>query len=193
MKYRFNLAITLAFKAGGAWARVVSRALAITLIVAVVTGCASMTGLSEAPRISLVSISPAGIRLLEQRFLVSLRIQNPNDRDITIRGLDYEIVVNDKVFARGVSGKPVSVAAWSDTTAEVEVVTSLDRIMEQLRGLATRGKPTIDYAISGHVSVDGIPFPVPFEYQDSLALPEVEERDKKRDDEPVRQPKAISI
>lgn len=152
-----------------------------------------MGGLSEAPRVSLVSIAPASVQLLEQRFRVTLRIQNPNDRDITIRGLDYEIVVNERVFARGVSGKPVSVSAWSENTAEVEVVTSLDRIIDQLRELGTRTNPDIDYVISGHVSVDGIPFPVPFEYQDSLALPGFKKPERNEEGEQLPQPKAIAI
>ena len=169
------------------------RMFAMTLVAAVLTACATVGGLSEAPRVSLVSIAPMGIQLLEQRFRVTLRVQNPNDRDITIRGLDYEIVVNDKVFAQGVSGKPVSVAAWSENTAEIEVVTSLQRFMEQLHGFAIRGKPDIDYVISGHVSVDGIPFPVPFEYQDTLTLPGLEKPENQEGGEQRREPKAIAI
>lgn len=167
--------------------------LAVMLAGAFVAGCATVGGLSEAPRVSLVSITPVGFQLLEQRFRVTLRVQNPNDRDITIRGMDYEIVVNDKMFAQGVSGKPVSIAAWSENTAEVEVVTSLARFIEQLHGLGARAKPAIDYAISGHVSVDGIPFPVPFEYRDTLALPGLEERQRNEGSEQPRESKEIAI
>ena len=168
------------------------RALAIAFLGAVLVGCASMGGLSEPPRVSLVSIEPVEVQLFEQRFRITLRIQNPNDREITIRGLDYEIVVNDRVFAQGVSGKPVTVPAWGENTAEVEVVSTLQRFMEQLEELGVRGEPTIDYAITGHVSVDGIPFPVPFEYQDSLGLPGFEKR-APRDHERPREPASIAI
>lgn len=152
-----------------------------------------MAGLSEPPRVSLVSIDPVDLQLFEQRFRVTLRVQNPNSRDITIRGLDYEIVVNDRVFAQGVSGKPVTVPAWGEETAEVEVVSTLQRVMEQFEGLGTRAEASIDYGISGHVNVDGIPVPVPFEYQDTLTLPGFEKRERKDDGVQPRKPKAIAI
>lgn len=169
------------------------RILAIALVGVMLTGCATLGGLSEPPRVSLVNIEPLDLRLLEQRFRVTLRVQNPNSRDITIRGLDYEIVVNDRIFAQGVSGKAVTIPAWGENTAEVEVVSTLQRIMEQLEGLGTRGKPSVDYAISGHVSVDGIPMPVPFEYQDTLTLPGFERHERKDGGEQPRKPAVIAI
>ena len=177
------------------------RNLFAAILGAVLTGCATMAGLSEAPRVSLVSITPMGFQLFEQRFRVTLRVQNPNSQAITIRGLDYEIVVNEKPFAQGVSGKPLTVPAYGENSAQVEVVSTLQRILEQLDELSNRDKPTIDYAISGHVSVDGIPIPVPFEYRGTLALPGLEKRDGKDDGpgqsepkaQPKTQPKAIAI
>lgn len=151
----------------------------MTLLGALLTGCASMGGLAQAPRVSLVSIEPVDVRLFEQTFRVTLRVQNPNARDITIRGLDYEIVVNDKVFAQGVSGKPVTIPAYGENTADVEVVSTLQRVMEQLQALTRRAEPSIDYSITGHANIDGIPIPVPFEYEDTLSLPPVEQRERK--------------
>jgi hypothetical protein len=150
---------------------------AIALLGAVLTGCAIMGGLSEPPLVSLVGITPVDVQLFEQRFRVTLRVQNPNSQDITIRGLDYEIIVNDRLFA----------------PAEVEVVSTFQRVMEQLRELGVRGKPSIDYAIRGHVSVDGIPIPVPFEYADTLTLPGFEEHEKKDGGGRLPRPKAIAI
>jgi len=162
----------------------------IALLAMALGGCATLTGLGEAPRVSLVNIEPVDFQLLEQRFRVSLRIQNPNDRDITIRGLDYRIVINEKVFAQGVSGKPVSVPAWGEGIAEVEVVSSLDRVIDQLRAFGERASPDIDYALSGHVHVDGVPFPIPFQYRDTLALPGTGNRRRGEDGGDGRQPQA---
>ncbi len=169
------------------------RNLVTALLGAVLTGCAGMYGLSEAPRVSLVSIAPVGFQLFEQRFRVTLRVQNPNSRDITIRGLDYEIVVNGRSFAQGVSGKPLTVPAYGENSAEVEVVSTLQRVLEQLLEFSSRDKPSIDYAISGHVSVDGIPIPLPFEYQGTLTLPGFEKREKEDDGGRPPKPKAIAI
>ena len=165
----------------------------LSLIAAMLIGCATLTGLTEAPRVSLVDIAPLDLGLFEQRFRVSLRIRNPNDRDIMIRGLDYEIVINEKVFAQGVSGKPVSVPAQGESIAEVEVVSSLERLIDQLHGLGERASPDIDYALSGHVRIDGVPFPIPFRYGGTLSAPGAEERRKDRPEGPPRAPKALAI
>jgi len=158
--------------------RSMGRMFALALLGAVLAGCASMGGLSEAPRVTLVGIEPVAVQLFEQTFRITLRVQNPNSRDITIRGLDYELVVNDKMFAEGVSGKPVTIPAYGENTADVEVVSTLQRVVEQLEALTSRGEPTIDYSISGHISVDGIPLPVPFEYANTLRLPRPERRER---------------
>lgn len=152
---------------------------AMLLLGALLGGCATLSGLNEPPRVSLVSIVPANIQLFEQRFLVTLKVQNPNAKDITIRGLDYTIEVNDKIFAQGVSGKPITIAAYGEGLAEVEVMSTLQRFMEQLEAFGLRSKPSIDYAISGHVSIDGIPIPIFFDYEDTLMLPGFEEHKRK--------------
>ncbi|GMQ95600.1 MAG: LEA type 2 family protein [Gammaproteobacteria bacterium] len=169
------------------------RGLLIACVGALLTGCAIMGGLSEPPRVSLASIAPVDLQLFEQRFRVTLRVQNPNSKDITIRGLDYEIVVNDKLFAQGVSGKPFTIPANGESAVEVEVVSTLQRVMEQLQELGNRGKPSIDYAISGRVSIDGIPVPVPFDYRDTLTLPGFEERENKDGNRRLPKPNEMTI
>jgi LEA14-like dessication related protein len=169
------------------------QTIVIALFGAVLGGCATMAGLNEAPRVRLVSITPVDFQLFEQRFVVTLQVQNPNPRDITIRGLDYELAVNDKLFAQGVSGKALTVPAYGENTAEVEVVSTLERVLEQLQELGYRGKPSLDYSISGHVRIDGIPIPVPFEYQSTLEVPGFEKRKRGRDTVQPPASKAIAI
>lgn len=155
------------------------RLFAIAVFAALLSGCATMAGLSTPPRVSLVGIEPVDFQLFEQRFRVTLQVQNPNATDITIRGLDYAITVNERLFAQGVSGKRFTVPAYGENMAHVEVVSTLQRVMEQLQELGARGKPSIDYAITGQVDVDGIPIPIPFAYEDTLSLPGLEGRRKK--------------
>lgn len=168
------------------------KAFAIVLLSVTLAGCATLAGLSEPPRVRLAGITPVDVQLFEQRFRVTLQVQNPNARDITIRGLDYEIVVNDRLFAQGVSGKPIIVPAYGESTADLEVVSTLQRVLEQLQELGNRATPSIDYAITGQVSIDGVPVPIPFAYEDTLALPGVEKR-KRKPGGGTGKPKAIAI
>jgi LEA14-like dessication related protein len=165
----------------------------LALLGTILTGCATMAGLNEAPRVRLASITPVDFQLFEQRFLVTLQVQNPNAKDITIRGLDYTIEVNDILFAQGVSGKTITVPAYGESTAQVEVVSTLERVLEQLQAFGYRAKPSLDYAIRGHANIDGIPIPVPFEYQNTLTIPGWQDPGKGQDREQPAKPKAIAI
>jgi LEA14-like dessication related protein len=180
-------------KNGFTFASKLRRMPAMLLLGTLLGGCAALSGLNEPPRVSLVSIVPANIQLFEQRFLVTLKVQNPNAEDITIRGLDYTIEVNDKIFAQGVSGKPITIAAYGEGLAEVEVTSTLQRFIEQLEAFGLRSTPSIDYAISGHVNVDGIPISIPFEYENTLMLPGFEEHKGKSGDPRLPKAKEIAI
>ena len=67
--------------------------LALILLAALVTGCAGLQSL-EPPEVSVVSLKPVAATLMEQRFEVGLRVLNPNNRDIDVKGLDFELDIN---------------------------------------------------------------------------------------------------
>jgi LEA14-like dessication related protein len=69
--------------------------------------------------VTVASVNLIEASLLEQRFAFKLRIQNPNDMDIPVTGMSFEIILNDQSFAKGVSNKPVTLARLSETLLEV--------------------------------------------------------------------------
>ena len=52
-----------------------------------------------------------------------LRIQNPNDKELSINGLRFDIEINDKDFGNGMSGQQVTVPRFSSEVVSVEVIT----------------------------------------------------------------------
>ena len=139
----------------------------------VLGGCAATGGLEEAPRVSLVNVKPVDIQLLEQRYRVTIRVQNPNAADLRIRGLSYELHLNDELFGTGVSGERTVVPAFGEATVDVDVVSNLARLLDQfqwLRGLRD-GPPSVSYAIKGSITLEGTLVKVPFERAGVLELP----------------------
>ncbi|KPK61493.1 MAG: hypothetical protein AMJ59_00220 [Gammaproteobacteria bacterium SG8_31] len=71
-------------------------------LVAVATGllaaCVGLRNL-EAPDVVVTAIRPVDATLLEQRFEVDLRIYNPNNRDLPIDGVDFELAINESRLA----------------------------------------------------------------------------------------------
>lgn len=70
------------------------------------SACATMQERFEAPKVTITSLSLDRVTLLEQRYRMGLRIQNPNDMALSIAGMAYRFNVNGRELASGVSDQP---------------------------------------------------------------------------------------
>ena len=145
-------------------------ALCIALGVLLISACAALGGIDTPPRVNLVDLRPADMTLFEQRYLVKLRISNPNDAPLEIRGMDYSIDINDQEFADGVSDKKFTVPPYGESVVEVTLASSLLQLIEQFRKLDQRGRLVLDYRLTGHMSIAGLPTRYPFSHEDTLDL-----------------------
>lgn len=135
--------------------------------------CATLSTYKEAPRVSLVAIQPKEMGMLEQRFALQLRILNPNDVAIPVEGLSYAIEINDREFAYGVSRQAVEIPAFGEALLDVEVVSNLLNVVQQLQALHGEASDSIAYRLTGKISLDNTPASLPFDYRGELTyLPE---------------------
>ncbi len=70
---------------------------------------------------------------------------NPNDVEIPLTGLNFEVEVNGQPFARGVSNKPVTVPRLGEEILEVTAVSTLANVLRQItewKSGETRPLPT---------------------------------------------------
>lgn len=143
------------------------RAIVMMLgLILVSSGCSSTLLRPDPPRISLAGIQLVSGDLLEPRFLLRLRLQNPNERELAITGLDYQLFLNGALFADGVSASPVTISPFEEKTVHVEVVANLTRVLEQVPELnISRG---IGYRFLGHVKLKHWLVKIPFEYSGSI-------------------------
>ena len=110
------------------------RTLAIVLVALLLGGCAGLQPYAETPRVSLVSIKPLDMQMLEQRFVLELRIMNPNSAAIPVSGLSYALEINQREFAYGVSQQAVTIPPYGEALLQVEVVSNLLNVMRQNDG-----------------------------------------------------------
>jgi LEA14-like dessication related protein len=104
----------------------------VVILVVLFSGCASLFWMGEKPNVEIVNIVPKEIRLLEQTFMMELRIQNPSDTDLDINGMAFELEINGQPFAKGVSNQSVKVERLSTKVVQVEAYTGLTSILRQL-------------------------------------------------------------
>jgi len=136
----------------------------VVILVVLFSGCASLFWMGEKPRVDIVNIMPKEMRLLEQTFVMELRIQNPSETDLDINGLAFDLEINGQPFARGVSNQSLKVERLSTKIIQVEAYTGLTSILRQLaeakRGSYTSG---FKYRLKGSVHTGAPSFRIPFD------------------------------
>ena len=138
------------------------------LTAALLSACATLSPYKESPRVSLVSIQPNEMTVLEQRFVLQLRILNPNDIAIPVEGLSYAIEINEREFAYGVSRQAVEIPAFGEALLDVEVVSNLLNVVQQLQALQGNTGGKLRYRLSGKISLANSPASLPFDYSGVL-------------------------
>ncbi len=131
-------------------------------------GCQSAADL-EPPRVSLADIRLLPSGLLEQRFELDLRITNPNNVDVPLDGLSFNLVLNDAQFADGVSNPAFVVPRLGDVVVPIEARTTLLHVVEQVIALADA--QALTYRLQGTAFLRGIARDtIPFESEGALRL-----------------------
>ena len=134
-------------------------------------GCAALVPKLETPQLSVIGVEVLDAQLLEQRFSVRMRVRNPNDRDLPIRGLSYTMQVAGQDFGRGMTAKAFTVPALGEAEFDMIVTTnlagSLLRILPQLE----RNPESIEYRLEGRVNTDlGLVRSIPFVEKGRLSM-----------------------
>jgi len=146
----------------------ITRTILLLCSTVILTACATFGGYQETPRVSLVSIQPLEMGLLEQRYGLQLRIQNPNDNEIPVKGLSYSIEINGHEFAYGVSRQPVSIPAFSEALLDVEVVSNLLNVMQQVQKMSGETGNSLHYRLRGKISLEKSLAQLPFNVEGKL-------------------------
>jgi LEA14-like dessication related protein len=144
---------------------------AALLTLLILAGCAGLGKSLEPPRISLANIQVQESKGLETAFLVHLRIMNPNDVDLDIRGVDCDLEINDNPFAYGISNTPVKVPAFGSETIPVTVYSSVLDIVKGLFRLQQR--EDLSYQLKGKVRMAGggfMPSTLPFDSRGTVSI-----------------------
>ncbi len=115
--------------------------------------CAQI-GEMRSPQVHVVDIRLLQGGLLEQRFRVDLRIGNPNDFDLPLDGLTFELDLNGRHFAEGFTNQTVTVPRLGEARISVDASTTLIDMIEQALILGERSE--LSYRIEGVVYLRGL-------------------------------------
>jgi LEA14-like dessication related protein len=132
--------------------------------------CSSFGPKLEAPRLMIISVAMTSADIFSQQFQLRMHVQNPNDRELPVKGIDYQLFLQGDSFAEGVSNAPFVVPALGETefdlTVRTHFVSSIGRLLSRLNG-----RDQVDYVIEGKVFTDvGMIRRIPFRESGTVNL-----------------------
>jgi len=150
------------------------RTIGVAILALMIAACAGLPRSHEAVRVTVSDIRVLESTLLEQLYEVTLRIQNRDDQEISIRGGSFDLEIDGKDFGSGVTDAQVTVAPYSDAKIDVRMVSTLFgmlRLIQSLQDQTGESGGALAYEISGRFSVEGNLGGVGFRETGEISLP----------------------
>jgi LEA14-like dessication related protein len=133
--------------------KLVARCLLLLTLAVSINGCSSLRPDLKAPRLALIAVAMTSGDVFNQQFLIRMNVENPNDRELPIRGLDYKVFLEGDGFAEGKLNKPFVVPANGeidfDMTVRTNFVSGVGRLLSRLNG-----RTQVNYSIEGDLLTD---------------------------------------
>ena len=140
------------------------RLFALLLALGVVA-CSSLPFGALAPKMSVADVEVKRLGLFEQHFDVGLRLSNPNDFDLAIEAVEFELEVNGRPFAKGEGHTATLIPALSSTVLRVDAMMQSQYLIQQIKTLPPQTlKDGVPYRIKGRVKTDKLPGWLPFDH-----------------------------
>lgn len=133
-------------------------------------GCSGMTLKPESPEVTVTRIELVEPGLFEQRFRIGLRVQNPNNFDLPVQGVKFSIELNGQPFITAISAAAVNVPRYGSAVMEVDAVSTLAGLINQIDGVVSGSNNSVRYKLAGKVSLSNMMTDVPFEREGEIKL-----------------------
>jgi LEA14-like dessication related protein len=143
------------------------------LILGAALGLSACAGweIREPLNVTIANLQPLEVGLLEQRYAIKVRVLNPNDTEIAFDGIAFDVDINGKPFAKGVSSKAGLVPRFGEALIELTVVSGLQNILRQINELSRGDRTGFTYRIRGRLHSPTVPWPTTFDSTGEFVFP----------------------
>ncbi|MGD8175946.1 LEA type 2 family protein [Marinimicrobium sp. ARAG 43.8] len=115
------------------------HAVLLALAALLLSACSSIPLGVEKPNVKVTGLELLPARGMEQRLAVHLGITNPNGRDLSVRGISYNIGIENIDVLSGVTSQVPTLKAYEETPVTVEVSANLLSIARLVQHFSQRG------------------------------------------------------
>ena len=147
-----------------------ARLLFVAACAALIAACSSMPSNLKAPTCELVGVQILSTDMFAQRFKVRLRVDNPNDIELPVTGLEFTVFMAGDRFAEGMGNEQFLLPAKGNAEFDMLVTTNFVSSFGRLLSRSSNGKlEDVEYEIVGKISVDkGIVRKIPFNHRGTV-------------------------
>lgn len=125
------------------------RTLVVVTLVFLLVGCSSLQPKLEQPTVKVANLQLLPVQGLSQPIEVSLLISNPNDRDLTLRGMSYTVGIENFDVLSGVSDQLPTLTAYQETPVKVVVTANVLQLVRLIEHFGRNGvKENVNYSFS---------------------------------------------
>ena len=122
----------------------------IILVFLGLTGCSLFVPKLERPTLSVVRVQMLKSDLWHQELKVRIRVQNPNDRALPVKGIVYQLEVEGQELAHGMSGDSFVVPALGEAEFDMSVSANVANVLIKL---LNKGGSEVEYRIYGKIAL----------------------------------------
>lgn len=146
------------------------------VIAACAAGALLASGCVLAPKFTPPTLTVADVRLeggdlLAQHLKVRVHVQNPNDRRLPVKGIEYTLEVDGQPFATGDSAASFVVPALGEAEFDMNVTTNVAGTLMRLMARGPDARANVPYRLAGKVSLsEGWLQSIPFEQHGTFRL-----------------------
>lgn len=138
----------------------IRRAAACLLILfswtTLLTACASLTTPMDPPNVSLESFSNEPSEGGGPRFLIKLRVQNPNEQSLDISGISYSIALAGREVLTGVSKDIPVIEGYSEGIVTLDASLKLFQMLRLLASLGQSEADKLTYRFAAKIDFKGL-------------------------------------
>ena len=146
------------------------RVMFVSACAVLLAACTTLGPDLQAPQLEVVAVQMLSTDMFAQRFKVRVKVQNPNDLELPVRGIEYTILMMGDSFAEGMSDAPFVLPALGEAEFDMLVTTNFVSSFGRLLSRVGGGKlENIDYEIVGKVYVEkGMLRKIPFSHRGTV-------------------------
>ena len=122
----------------------------IILVFLGLSACSLFVPKLEKPTLSVLRVQMLKSDLWHQEFKVRIRVQNPNDRVLPIKGIVYQLDVEGQELAHGMSGDSFVVPALGEAEFDMSVSANMANMLIKL---LNKGGSEVEYRIYGKIDL----------------------------------------